>query len=120
MTCIIKVETIVDTLFRKLVKKIRAVKYNMKNIPGLIETSQRTTFIIYFIQMENFTFLIANGKEKNNFLHKKINNMHYDNKDAIMMVTIAVDFISSVGHCVYSNICIVHFEYLDHKPAGMI
>ena len=57
MTCIIKVETIVDTLFRKLVKKIRAVKYNMKNIPGLIETSQqRTTFIIYFIQMENFTF----------------------------------------------------------------
>lgn len=65
-------------------------------------------------------FLIANGKEKNNFSHKKINNMHYDNKDAIMMVTIAVDFISSVGHCVYSNICIVHFEYLDHKPAGMI
>ena len=58
MTSIIKVETIVDTLFRKLVKKIRAVKYNMKNIPGLIETSQqRTTFIIYFIQMENFTFL---------------------------------------------------------------
>ena len=57
MTSIIKVETIVDTLFRKLVKKIRAVKYNMKNIPGLIETSQqRTTFIIYFIQMENFTF----------------------------------------------------------------
>ena len=57
MTSIIKDETIVDTLFRKLVKKIRAVKYNMKNIPGLIETSQqRTTFIIYFIQMENFTF----------------------------------------------------------------
>ena len=57
MTSIIKVETIVDTLFRKLVKKIRAVKYNVKNIPGLIETSQqRTTFIIYFIQMENFTF----------------------------------------------------------------
>ena len=57
MTSIIKVETIVDALFRKLVKKIRAVKYNMKNIPGLIETSQqRTTFIIYFIQMENFTF----------------------------------------------------------------
>ena len=57
MTSIIKVETIVDTLFRKLVKEIRAVKYNMKNIPGLIETSQqRTTFIIYFIQMENFTF----------------------------------------------------------------
>ena len=57
MTSIIKDETIVDTLFRKLVKKIRAVKYNMKNIPGLIETSQqRTTFIIYSIQMENFTF----------------------------------------------------------------
>ena len=46
--------------------------------------------------------------------------MHYDNKDVIMMVTIAVDFISSGGHCVYSNIYIVHFEYLDHKPAGMI
>ena len=63
MTCIIKVETIVDTLFRKLVKKIRAVKYNMKNIPG--------------------------------FLHKKINDMHYDNKYAVMMITHAVDFIST-------------------------
>ena len=46
--------------------------------------------------------------------------MHYDNKDAIMMIILAVDFISSVGHCVYSSIYIVHFEYLDHKPAGMI
>ena len=54
-----------DTLFRKLVKKIRAVKYNMKNIPGLIETSQqRTTFIIYFIQIESLHFSIANGKKK--------------------------------------------------------
>ena len=37
----------------------------MKNIPGLIETSQqRTTFIIYFIQIESLHFSIANGKKK--------------------------------------------------------
>ena len=38
----------------------------------------------------------------------------------MITTTLAVDFISSVGHCVYSSIYIVHFEYLDHKPAGMI
>ena len=55
-------------LFRKLVKRSRAAKYNMKNILSLIEMSQQQLlYSTYYIQIENFTFSIVNRKKRRNF-----------------------------------------------------